>query len=198
MFTKVSFAISRGKLWYNMDLHVIHEIWFPSIYITNALNLEKLGSFGGDDMISLWYKHPSTFQYSEVIKVIIHCEMEFQNFPFDHHDNCALKMRNWLGIVKYVQLNKPIIWYDDPNNPSTNISVQSKKLNFDVELSSNESSTTIENGHGYSEAAIQIKLKRNKVGFDKIILGYYVTTGTFSAMSLLAFFIDPAMVCVFL
>ena len=188
-------AIYREKLWYNMDLHIIHEIWFPSIYITNALNLEKLGSFGGDDMTALWYKHPSTFQYSEVIKVIIHCEMEFQNFPFDHHENCGLTMRNWLGEVKYVQLNKAIIWYNDPNNSSTNITVQSKKLNFDVELSSNESSSTIENGYDYSEAAIQIKLKRNKVGFDKIILGYYVTTGTFSAMSLLAFFIDPAMVC---
>ena len=182
-------------------MDITHEIWFPSIYITNALKVDKLGSFGGDDMVSLWYKDGkgnSIFQYSEVITVIIHCEMEFQNFPFDYHDNCGLTMRNWLGELKYVQLNKPIIWYDDPNNPSTNITVKSKKLNFDVELSSNESSATIENGYPYSEAAIQIKLKRNKVGFDKIIMGYYVTTGTFSAMSLLAFFIDPAMVCVFL
>ena len=182
-------------------MDITNEIWFPSIYVTNALKVEKLGSFGGDDMVSLWYKDGkgnSIFQYSEVIKVIIHCEMEFQNFPFDHHDNCGLTMRNWLGELKYVRLNKAIIWYDDPNNPSTNITVKSKKLNFDVELSSNESSTTIENGYDYSEAAIQIKLKRNKVGLDKIIMGYYVTTGTFSAMSLLAFFIDPTMVSVFL
>ena len=149
-------------------------------------------------MVSFWYKDgkdSSLFQYSEVIKVIIHCEMEFQNFPFDYHDNCALKMRNWLGEEDYVQLIKPEIWFGEENNPSTNITVKSKKLNFDVEFSSNESSTTIENGYDYSEAAIQITLKRNKVGFDKIIMGYYVTTGTFSAMSLLAFFIDPAMVC---
>ena len=151
-------------------------------------------------MVSFWYKDgkdSSLFLYSEVIKVVIHCEMEFQNFPFDYHDNCALKMRNWLGEENYVQLNKPEIWYGEENIPSTNIIVKSNKLNFDVEFSSNESRTTIVNGKWKkSEAAIQIKLERNKVGFDKIIMGYYVTTGTFSAMSLLAFFIDPAMVCI--
>ena len=78
---------------------------------------------------------------------------------------------------------------------STKIEIQSKILNFDVELESNDSSTDLENGYEYSEASIKISLKRNKVGFDKILFGYYSTTGIFSAMSLLAFFIDPAVVC---
>ena len=59
-------------------MDITHEIWFPSIYITNALKVDKLGSFGGDDMVSLWYKDGkgnSIFQYSEVITVIIHSKL---------------------------------------------------------------------------------------------------------------------------
>ena len=75
--------------------------------------LRKCGhTNGGDDMVSLWYQNSNTFHYSEVVKVTILCEMEFQNFPFDIHDQCALKMRNWLGEVNFVKLNKPQVLYE--------------------------------------------------------------------------------------
>ena len=190
--------IFRGKIWYGMELSTVNEIWVPIIYIPNALNVVKLGSFGGADMVSLWYKHSSVFQYSEILKVKINCEMDFQEFPFDVH-NCYWKLRNWLGWIKYVKLNQPRIWYHQNGRAAnsaerTEIELKSNKLNFNAYFNSNKSSIINENGYNYSEAAIQITLKRNKIGFLKIISGYYVTTGTFSTMSLLSFFVDPSVV----
>ena len=181
-----------------MDLSSIQEIWVPVIYITNALSVEKLGSFGGDEMISFWYKHSSVFQYNEVLKVRINCEMDFQNFPFDIQE-CLWKLRNWKGETKNVRMNNPKIWYHDEGRTSkgsetTEIMLKSNKLNFDAYLNSNKTSNVFENGYNYSEAAIKIRLERNNIGLLKIIWGYYVTTATFSMMSLLAFFVDPAMV----
>jgi len=179
-----------------MDLSTVEEIWVPIIYITNALNVVKLGSFGGADMALLWYKHPSVFQYSEVLKVRIFCKMDFQEFPFDVHQ-CYWKLRNWLGWLKYVTLNQPSMKYRGGganSTQSTEIEIKSNRLNFNAYLNSNESSIVNENGYDYSEAAIQIRLARNKIGLLKIIWGYYVTTGTFSMMSLLSFFVDPSVV----
>ena len=153
--------------------------------------MEKVGSFGGEDMVSFWYKHPGSFAYDEVLKVRLHCEMDFQHFPFDNQD-CFLKLRNWLGAKEYVQLNQPKIFYDD--TPATKISVDSKKLNFHADLWSSNSKIVVENSYGYSQVDIHIKMTRNKIGFDKIVWGYYVTTWTFSAMSHFAFFVDPSMV----
>ena len=125
-------------------------------------------------------------------------EMDFQEFPFDVH-NCYWKLRNWLGWIKYVKLNQPRIWYHQNGRAAnsaerTEIELRSNKLNFNAYFNSNKSSIINENGYNYSEAAIQITLKRNKIGFLKIISGYYVTTGTFSTMSLLSFFVDPSVV----
>ena len=124
----------------------MHEMWVPVIYITNALEVEKLGSFGGLDMVSFWYKHPNIFQYNEVLKVKIHCKMDFQNFPFDQQ-NCSIKLRNWIGGIDDVNLNQPKIWYMDMDLLNSEIQIVSNKLNFNANFTSRESTTTTENGY---------------------------------------------------
>ena len=180
--------------WYLMDLDDLSEIWSPTIYFTNTLNLKNLGSFGTPDTKSLWYRHPHMIWYSEIVVVTIMCDMDFQTFPNDYHI-CEMQMRNWLGTVADVEFTKPILYGPDNSSfLSDSYKIHSAKLVFDIELASKSPIVYKQYHWDYSMAMIEIKIFRNSIGFSKILSGYYVTTATFAVISLLSFFVDPNVV----
>ena len=63
------------------------NIWTPTIYLGNANNIEKSGSFGEESLSYLWYEfHNHMLHYSEIFKANICCDMSFEYFPFDSHE----------------------------------------------------------------------------------------------------------------
>ena len=58
----------RNFQWYMVDLNDVGQLWTPAVYIGNAKNIYKLGSFGEESLSYLWYKFsPHIMHYSEIV-----------------------------------------------------------------------------------------------------------------------------------
>ena len=107
---------------------------------------------------------------------------------------------SWDGGVNEVILNEPRFLADSQDHEN-----ESRKKHKETELQSNHKkynvlfksyNSQMRNAHGYliSKASIKIRLERNSAG---IPWTYYITTSTFSLMSLFSFYLDPAVVRIF-
>ena len=193
-FLLTVFTKYRKRIWYNLPLNDIEQVWRPILYLTNSKQLHGLGSIGDKDTKSFWYKHPSILYFEEVMYVTINCDMDFREFPLDSQQ-CDFKMRNWIGLAKNVQLVKPEIMGENlPVLEDGVLWLNTTKLNYNIKLYALNSTTYKQNEHLYSMASVRMQLFRNTVGFMKIVTGFYATTGTFSVLSLISFFIEPNVV----
>ena len=167
----------------------------PVIFIP-AHKIETLSTFGNFDTMSFWFKNSSVLEYCEVLLVTINCNMDFEDFPFDIQE-CLLDFRSWDSTANEVILNQPRFLLDsqDPEKESSKkrnkTELEIYYLNYNVNLKSYNNQTWDHLGYPIYEASIKIKLERNTAG---IPWTFYVTTSTFSWMSLFSFFLDPSVV----
>ena len=55
-----------------VDLIDMGQLWTPAVYIGNAKNVFKLGSFGEESLSYLWYKFsPHMMHYSEIVTGVL-------------------------------------------------------------------------------------------------------------------------------
>ena len=134
------------------------NLWTPSVYLGNAKNFRKFGSFGGDSLSYLWYKFsPHMMHYSEIITATVSCGFDFVKFPFDSHV-CILDLKNWLGWSEVVVLNSPNLTGGNKKVKSINYTYPG--LNFDFAFESLKSKTFPVDGYPYSMTQIRMNLTR--------------------------------------
>ena len=179
-----------------MDLEDIRDIWTPSIYIQNAIDIKDQRSFGdmSDSLINMWYKSDEQMVlFVEKFVVEFSCSMKFQAFPFDHHA-CHLDLVNWLGGSARVQLQSPVLYVWD-NGSQKEISgpvvnKASNKLDYSFKFESKPSQIFIENGIKYSMTQIQVSLNRTAEGQAKVFSSFQVPIGVFAILSLVSYVIE--------
>ena len=92
-----------------VDLIDMGQLWTPAVYIGNAKNVYKLGSFGEESLSYLWYKFsPHMMHYSEIVTGKSFSENSFSENSFSAHSSI---------IISWNQLQSiPIIWVRDLSN----------------------------------------------------------------------------------
>ena len=185
--------VQKNLTWILMWNRRLNEIWRPIFHFVNAIDMEKLGAFGKEHTKSLWYRYPSRFWYSEIVKLKIACEdIRFSSFPFDEH-YCQLQIRNWIGGSADVHLNRPHLYVANGSKEMTSLTYENPKLHYDLQFHAEESVILNQYSFQYSMASIGIKLKRSKTGLVRILGSYFVPLGTFAILSMISFFIDSAI-----
>ena len=186
--------------------HHRHHIWIPELYFPNSISLRKLEAFNGKNYWTLFYvkKGDKFFVYqSDILVVTIECKMRFADFPFDQQF-CEWAFRPYIYQIGELVLKAPVLFsrtegytYDlVPANESLKFS--SSGLAYDVEVLTPQSTTvrlyTLDPAFTYSLVTMKMKLKRNSREFNKLIIAYYMPTGSFAILSAFSFFIKPEIV----
>ena len=102
----------RNIIWYTMKQGDIHDVWTPSMFFSNALDVKKIPQ--DRKLSALWFHMPHGLFYVQILVQTISCNLNFQSFPFDSHE-CILNLRTWSESVYRVRLNSPKI-YDAQKN----------------------------------------------------------------------------------
>ena len=140
---------------------------------------------------------------SDVLLVTIECKMNFADFPFDQQF-CEWSYRGYEHGISELILKAPVLINNEgltykyvPVNQS--IKFSSSGLPFDVEMLTPESTTVpvLANKHtilDVSLVSIKINLKRDAREFNKLLISYYLPSGSFAILSAFSFFIKPEVV----
>ena len=102
----------RNILWYLVDTDDMEDLWYPTIYIGNAIRNKGLDSFGPEmsKLSNLWYYYSiNGFYYTEMFTATISCNMNFKTYPLDSH-RCLLDLKSWSGATYRMLLNSPKIF----------------------------------------------------------------------------------------
>ena len=87
-----------------VDLIDMGQLWTPAVYIGNAKNVYKLGSFGEESLSYLWYKFsPHMMHYSEIVTGKSFSENSFSENSFSAHITLGtLQMTSYVKVdLKY-------------------------------------------------------------------------------------------------
>ena len=118
------------------------DIWYPKIYIGNAVNYESLSYFGPkmEKVDSLWFfKTEHGLYYSQILTTTVSCSLNFQPFPFDFHE-CILEFKSWMLAEYRMVLESPKIYKDDINYEEI-VQTSCGKLDYDFNFKPMNSSS---------------------------------------------------------
>ena len=169
-------------------------MFFPKLRFHKAKEVVPVKEYGPvNDRNYFWFAYPNLLQYQERLKITIYCSFEFTKFPFDSHE-CDLNYAMASYMVKTVKLLPPNLKFDNitTKKGQKGIFSISQSPPFNIDLTSIDSFTMIDNEFEYSFTGMHMEFKRNSIGV--LISGYYVPTTTFSVFSLVSYFIDPNIV----
>ena len=192
------------KQWkYSKVNHHMNDIWIPELYFPNTISLKKADAFKGKhyrNVFYLKYGDRNMILLSDVLLVTIECKMNFADFPFDQQ-LCEWSYRGYEHGTSELILKAPVLVSNEvktynyvPFNQS--IKFSSSGLPFDVEMLAPESTTIpiLDASNTYSLVSMKINLKRNAREFNKLLISYYLPSGSFAILSAFSFFITPEVV----
>ena len=192
------------KQWkYSKVNHHMNDIWIPELYFPNTISLKKADAFKGKhyrNVFYLKYGDRNMILLSDVLLVTIECKMNFADFPFDQQ-LCEWSYRGYEHGTSELILKAPVLVSNEvktynyvPFNQS--ITFSSSGLPFDVEMLAPESTTIpiLDASNTYSLVSMKINLKRNAREFNKLLISYYLPSGSFAILSAFSFFITPEVV----
>ena len=183
--------------------HHMNDIWIPELYFPNTISLKKADAFKGKhyrNVFYLKYGDRNMILLSDVLLVTIECKMNFADFPFDQQF-CEWSYRGYEHGTSELILKAPVLVSNEvktynyvPFNQS--ITFSSSGLPFDVEMLAPESTTIpiLDASNTYSLVSMKINLKRNAREFNKLLISYYLPSGSFAILSAFSFFITPEVV----
>ena len=183
--------------------HHMNDIWIPELYFPNTISLKKADAFKGKhyrNVFYLKYGDRNMILLSDVLLVTIECKMNFADFPFDQQ-LCEWSYRGYEHGTSELILKAPVLVSNEvktynyvPLNQS--ITFSSSGLPFDVEMLAPESTTIpiLDASNTYSLVSMKINLKRNAREFNKLLISYYLPSGSFAILSAFSFFITPEVV----
>ena len=181
--------------------HHMNDIWIPELYFPNTISLKKTDGFKGKHYQNVFYlKYGDRYVVllSDVLLVTIECKMNFADFPFDQQF-CEWSYRGYEHGISELILKAPVLINNEgltykhvPVNQS--IKFSSSGLPFDVEMLAPESTIFPIMDETYSLVSIKINLKRDAREFNKLLISYYLPSGSFAILSAFSFFIKPEVV----
>ena len=193
---------------------VKNDIWIPELYFPNTISLKKADGFKGKHYRHVYYtKYAQGWgtEYDDinmvylfdVLLVTIDCKMNFADFPFDQQF-CEWSYRAYEHGKSELILKAPLLFSNEGSTGATvnylpvnqSIKFSSSGLPFDVEMLAPESTPIplLEASSIYSLVSMKINLKRNAREFNKLLISYYLPSGSFAIMSAFSFFIMPEVV----
>ena len=186
-------------LFRNTNWYLINDVnvWYPRIFIVNAVEMTNILSFEKDShsINSLWYYYPEhKLRHSRLLIVEISCKISFQSFPFDSHQ-CIFYLKNWIGSIRRVILTPPILMTNDEdgnNLEADEITLPGGKYEFNFKTL--PTSVFKDGGDTGSMAQVEINFKRTSASQNQVFGGYYIQTATFATLSLLSYFIKQSVV----
>ena len=164
-----------------------------SIFWVNSLSTGKESTYGTKGFNYFWHKPPHFFRFADVITQKISCVMEFQTFPFDHHEcdmifyNSQHKYNKLIMAPTVVEQGKEEIRLGDEA-----MEIHSERLPFKITVQSLNSSIVKSMIWLRSGSGVRFKFARNNIGL--LLGGYYGPTAIFALLSLVSFIIKPEIV----
>ena len=179
-------------------------IWRPKLSFLDIKSAEKLAGFGYKELNYFyiyqdWYPN---LQMSELIKITVYCNFNYQYFPFDNQE-CDLSMYDPINDATYVILNELDYlcykgkckhfeeneWLSLPQQHGLPYTFKMKNMG-----SNNSSLGNDDNYYNFpwSVSTIRILLHRNSLGL--LIGSFYLPTGLFGLLSIGSYIINPDMV----
>ena len=185
---------NQSMRWYAVNEFDQTQIFTPTLEISGTKKIVRKRKYGAIDKDYFWYFHPDNkMEYQQSLKVIIYCSMDFNHFPFDHH-NCDLNFGSAENSIDLLKMNATTIDYKNKSLSYGEglLHMKQSRLPFDIALESLESFEYIQGGYKLSYAGMRIYLTRNDFGV--LIGGYYGPTIIFSMLSLVSYSIKADMV----
>ena len=186
--------------------HHMNDIWIPELYFPNTISLKKADGFKGKHYRNVYYikfGDINMVYLLDVLLVTIECKMNFADFPFDQQF-CEWSYRGYEHGKSELILKAPLFFSNEGSTGSTinylpvnqSIKFSSSGLPFDVEMLAPKSTTIhlFDASEIYSLVSMKINLKRDAREFNKLLISYYLPSGSFAIMSAFSFFIMPEVV----
>lgn len=186
--------------------HHMNDIWIPELYFPNTISLKKADGFKGKHYRNVYYikfGDINMVYLLDVLLVTIECKMNFADFPFDQQF-CEWSYRGYEHGKSELILTAPLFFSNEGSTGSTinylpvnqSIKFSSSGLPFDVEMLAPKSTTIhlFDASEIYSLVSMKINLKRDAREFNKLLISYYLPSGSFAIMSAFSFFIMPEVV----
>ena len=167
-----------------------------SIFWVNSLSTGKESTYGTKGFNYFWHKPPHFFRFSDVITQKISCAMEFQIFPFDHHECDMVFYNSQHGYSKLVMA--PIVVQqgnEEIKLGDEEMEFHSQRLPFQITVQSLNTSIVKSMVWLRSGAGVRFRFARNSIGL--LLGGYYGPTATFALLSMVSYIIKPEIVSLF-
>ena len=178
------------------------EIFFPTMQIYGARNVEKHKHYGPENNDYFWFLYPKILEhqlhegmleYQQGLQVTAYCPFDFSYFPFDNQ-YCDFKFGSVGHSVYGILLNSTRVHYSDQliHNGEGFLPMNDIALPFDIRLESLKPFELLQSGYSYSYTGMRIHLSRNSL--TQLIGSYYGPTVIFSLLSLVSYTMDLEMV----
>lgn len=167
------------------------DIWTPSVYIRNAVNVKSLKSIGdsNDNLRSIWFRTDENgVWYLEEQIVTFLCPMFFETFPYDSQA-CEMTFISWGAASYRLQLEKPTLHLMDKKDASQQ---NLEKYLFDFEAM--QPGDILESGQNNSFVNVRVRFDRTEKDRDKIFSSYHAATGSFAVLSMVSYLIQVGQV----
>ena len=131
--------------------------------------------------------------FADVLTQIVSCEMDYDIFPFDHH-NCDMIFYMAQHPSDLVMFEAPTVFLKD-KNVSLNeghLDIPSKRLPYTISVQSLNTSKIHSMNKMRSATGVRFHYSRNTIGL--LLGGYYVPTAVFGFLSIVSFIIRPDIV----
>ena len=162
----------------------------------NVKSVEVQKEFSSTDIGYFWLYYPHLLNFQEILRVRVYCPFKFGNYPFDQHEcNFTFGMSGntidgiALTPAKIRHAGKEITYGDEP------LTLHSKRLPFDIKLSSIKAWPLKSDGAEYAFCGMNIRFTRQGLGV--LIGSFYAPTAIFALLSMISFNIHPDIVSLF-
>ena len=189
---------TKAKYWYPLLEKTLSKVWTPTVVFTNAISVKKLNTYGDELTRSFYYYNNPTsgnqyFFYQVYLIIKMTCNLDFQNFPFDHQ-KCQLQYTNIIGKVEDVILNAPEIQNNNGTQDKRGIEIESGILPFDAMLKSVKVPDRYDYEGYYSRSGVLVELVRDASALNQLMGSYFGPTSIFALLSMFSFFVKPNQV----
>ena len=160
----------RTLRYYNVNEKDQHDVYFPTLQISDAKLVSRTRKYGPQDEDYFWFLYPHNFEYQQALKVEIYCTFDFTSFPFDAHE-CDFNFGASSSYDVVLRLNETMLRYQNFKKLHGEGSIQfnPSRLPFFVSLEGRDEYRFFQAGYYYSLVGMRMTLSRNNFG---LLMGF--------------------------
>ena len=192
-------------------VHLLHDIWAPEAYFSNAIEIRKLKGIKDDSLKSLYitrntnhalvdtffgerYRNRTFLILTDTITTEFTCKMNFEDYPFDQQQcRMVVQLTNEFQEAFFESV---LFFFKDKVVEKESSLVNTSGLPFEVKARAMEPEGLEIYSWKNSKARIEINLRRKQERLNTLIISYYVPSAAFTVLSQFSFFIKPEIVSI--